>query len=153
MVASASLSGPFSGLRYDYNVVEGFAELNTQVGTLPLQVWGNYAQNQDPDDMNTAWAAGVVFGKAGSYRTWEAGVSYEVMEKDAIFGQFVDSDFADGTTDAQGWVFRVGYAPVKNVSLNATFFLNERFMDVPVNAVYGSGTDYDRLQVDFNMKF
>ncbi len=148
-----SLSGPFSGLRYDYNVVEGFAELNTQVGTLPLQVWGNYAQNQDPDDMNTAWAAGVVFGKAGSYRTWEAGVSYEVMEKDAIFGQFVDSDFADGTTDAQGWVFRVGYAPVKNVSLNATFFLNERFMDVPVNAVYGSGTDYDRLQVDFNMKF
>jgi FtsZ-binding cell division protein ZapB len=148
-----TLTGPFSGLAYDYNIVEGLVEFNTQIGALPLQVWGNYAQNQDPDDMNTAWAAGVLFGKASNYRTWEAGFAYEVLEKDALFGQTVDSDFGDGTTDTQGWVFRAGYAPVKNVSLNATYFLNQRFIDVPVNSFYGTETDYDRLQVDFNMKF
>ncbi len=148
-----TLTGPFSGLAYDFNIVEGLLEFNTQIGLLPLQVWGNYAQNEDPDDMNTAWAAGVLFGKASNYRTWEAGVAYQSIGKDALFGQVVDSDFGDGTTDTEGWVFRAGYAPVKNVTLNATYFLNERFVDVPVNAVYGSKTDYDRLQVDFNLKF
>lgn len=148
-----TLTGPFSGLAYDYDIIEGLVEFNTTIGSLPLQVWGNYAQNQDPDDLNTAWAAGVLFGKASSYRTWEAGVQYEVHEKDALFGQVVDSDFADGTTDGQGWVLRAGFAPARNLTLNATYFLNERFIDVPVNAVYGTKTDYDRLQVDFNMKF
>lgn len=148
-----TLTGPFSGLAYDFNIVEGLLEFNTQIGLLPLQVWGNYAQNEDPDDMNTAWAAGVLFGKASNYRTWEAGLAYQSLGKDALFGQSVDSDFGDGTTDTEGWVFRAGYAPVKNVTLNATYFLNQRFVDVPVNAVYGSKTDYDRLQVDFNLKF
>ena len=83
---------------------------------LPLQLWGNYAENQDPDDMNTAWSAGVLLGKASNYHTWEAGVAYEVLEKDAIFGQFVDSDFADGVTDGEGWIFRAGYAPQRNWS-------------------------------------
>ena len=148
-----TLTGPFSGLAYDYDVVEGLLEFNTNVGALPLQIWGNYAQNQDPDDLNTAWAAGVMLGKASNYRTWEAGVLYQVLEKDALFAQVVDSDFGDGTTDTEGWVFRAGYAPAKNLTLNATYFLNKRFVDVPVNAVYGTETDYDRLQLDFNMKF
>jgi len=149
-----TLTGPLSALAYDFNVIEGFAEFNMLIGgSLPLQFWANYAQNQDPDDMNTAWGAGALLGKASGYRTWEAGVGYEVLEKDALFGQGVDSDFGDGTTDTQGWVFRAGYAPVRNLTLNATYFFNERFIDVPVNAVYGSNTDYDRLQLDFNMKF
>lgn len=148
-----TLSGPFSGLACDFNIIEGLLEFNTRVGDLPLQVWGNYVQNEDPDDMNTAWAAGVLFGKASNYRTWEAGLMYQSIGKDALFGQVVDSDFGDGTTDTEGWVFRAGYAPVKNVTLNATYFLNKRFVDVPVNAVYGSETGYDRLQVDFNLKF
>ncbi|WP_246433428.1 putative porin [Povalibacter uvarum] len=148
-----TLTGPFSGLAYDYNIIEGLAEFNTQVGTLPLQVWANYAQNEDPDDLNTAWGAGVLLGKASNYRTWEAGFGYQVVEKDALFGQVIDSDFGDGTTDTEGWVIRAGWAPVRNTSLNATYFINSRFVDVPVNAVYGTKTDYDRLQLDFNMKF
>ncbi len=148
-----TLTGPFSGLAYDYNIIEGLAEFNTQVGTLPLQIWANYAQNEDPDDLNTAWGAGVLLGKASNYRTWEAGFGYQVIEKDALFAQVIDSDFGDGTTDTEGWVIRAGWAPVRNTSLNATYFINNRFVDVPVNAVYGTKTDYDRLQLDFNMKF
>ena len=81
--------------------------------------------------MNTAWTAGVLFGKASNYRTWEAGFAYEVLEKDAIFGQFVDSDFGDGVTDTQGWVLRAGYAPLRNWTMNATYFINDRNVDVP----------------------
>ena len=43
---------------------------------------------------------------------------YQSIDKDALFGQFVDSDFGDGKTDAEGWVLRGGYAPVKNFTLN-----------------------------------
>ncbi len=148
-----TLSGPLSGLAYDFNIIEGLLEFNTRVGNLPLQMWSHYAQNQDPDDMNMAWAAGVLLGKASNHRTWEAGLAYQSIGKDALFGQTVDSDFGDGTTDTQGWVVRAGFAPVKNLTLNATYFLNDRFVDAPVNAVYGTRTDYDRLQVDFNLKF
>lgn len=149
---SVTAGGNVGGLQYDFNVIEGLVEYNAQLGTLPLQVWGNYAQNLDPDDMNTAWSAGVLFGKASNARTWEAGFAYEVLEKNALFGQFVDSDFNDGVTDGQGWLLRAGYAPLKNWSLNATYFINERNRDV-ANALFGTKTDYDRLQVDFNVKF
>jgi len=149
---SLTASGTLGGLKYDFNVIEGFVEYNTQLGTLPLQLWANYAQNQDADDLDQAWTAGVLFGKASNPRTWELGFAYEVLEKDAIFGQFVDSDFNNGVTDGQGWLFRAAYAPQKNWSVNTTYFLNERNMDV-ANATFGRKTDYDRLQVDFNVKF
>ena len=67
---------------------------------------------------------GAIFGAASNYRTWEVGVLYQVIEKDALFAQLIDSDFAGGTTDTEGLAFRVGYAPVRNWMLNATYFLN-----------------------------
>jgi FtsZ-binding cell division protein ZapB len=145
-------------LLHDYNVGELSAEFNTNVGAFPLQLWAQYAKNEasDVDDLDTAWAAGVLFGKASNYRTWEVGAMYQVVEKDALFAQLMDSDFANGVSDSEGWVLRAGYAPVKNWTLNATYFLTERNMDVANSSVAGlpqSGIDYDRLQVDFNVKF
>ncbi|MET0985309.1 MAG: putative porin [Steroidobacteraceae bacterium] len=140
----------------DYNVAELSTEFNTTIGELPLQAWAQVAKNDDPDDFDTAWAAGVLFGKASNYRTWEFGVAYESLEKDALFGQLIDSDFAGGVTDSEGWIFRAGYAPVKNWTLNATYFLTQRNVDVGTTPVAGelqSDIDYDRLQVDFNVKF
>jgi cell division protein FtsB len=136
----------------DYRVAELSAEFNANLGTWPLQLWADYAQNQAVDDLDTAWGAGVLFGKAGNYKTWEFGVAYESLEKDALFGQLVDSDFAAGNTDVKGMVLRAAYAPVKNWILNATYFMNERNVDV-ANSAGKTGVDYDRLQLDFNVKF
>jgi uncharacterized protein (UPF0335 family) len=136
----------------DYNVANLSAQFDTMLGTLPFQVWADYAQNTDPDDLDTAWAAGFVFGKASNARTWEMGAFYETLEKDALFGQLVDSDFGGGVTDTEGWVLKAGFVPVRNWTLNATYFLNKRNMDV-ANGVGALGVDYDRLQVDFNVKF
>jgi Putative porin len=93
-----------------------------------------------------------MFGKASNPQTWEFGAAYQVIEKDALFGQLIDSDFAGGATDAEGWVMRAGFAPVRNWALNATYFLNSRNRDVPTS-LGQTETDYDRLQVDFNVKF
>lgn len=139
-------------LRDDYRVAGLTAEFNTLVGALPLQLWADFEQNQAVDDLDTAWAAGVLLGKAGNYKTWEVGATYEVLEKDAFFGQFVDSDFAAGFTDGEGWTLRAAYAPVRNWVLNATYILSERNMDV-ANAAGVKGVGYDRLQLDFNVKF
>lgn len=145
-------SSTIAVLANDYQVVNLSAELNARLGELPLQVWADLAQNQDADDFDTAWTAGVTLGKASAARTWEIGAAYQVLEKDALFAQFIDGDFGGGVTDSKGFIFRGGYAPVRNWVLNATYFMTERNVDV-ANAVGQRGVDFDRLQLDFNVKF
>ncbi len=145
-------TGTVAVLANDYRVINVGAELASTVGSVPLTLWADVAQNQDAEDFDTAWGAGVLLGKAGNYRTWELGASYQVIEKDALFAQLIDSDFGGGLSDSEGFVLRAGYAPVRNWVLNATYFINERNADV-ANAVGQTGVDYDRLQLDFNVKF
>ena len=153
-------------LLYDYEVLELSGEMGMTVASLPLSFWGDWSRNMASDvEYDTAWALGASLGKAGNYRTWEASVMYESMDKDAMFAQFIDSDFAGGVTDADGWAFKAGYAPVKNVVVNATYFLNTINKDVyavsgnvasgPYAGPYaeGRGMNYDRFQLDVNYKF
>lgn len=139
-------------LAYNYEVVNLSAQFDMTLGQLPVQLWADVAQNQDVDDLDTAWVAGVLFGRAANYRTWEAGAFYQAIEKDALFAQLIDSDFAGGVSDSEGWVLRAGYTPVRNWTLNATYYLNQRNMDV-ANGAGVKDVDYDRLQLDFNVRF
>jgi cell division protein FtsB len=157
-ITQGSGSSAIQVLKYDYNVIELAAEMGLTLFELPFVAWVDYAQNLANDvEYNEAWNAGVFLGKASNSRTWEAGVLYQSMDKDAMFAQMIDSDFANGATDGDGWAFRAGYAPVKNIVLNATYYLNTLNKDVaPVSGpTYEIGNDlnYDRLQVDVNYKF
>lgn len=147
---------PEAVLLHDYRVIDLMAEFNTswdaRWGRMPLQVWADLAQNQDPNELETAWAAGATLGAAANARTWQFGAAYYSVEKDALFAQLIDNDLGAGFSDAAGWVLRMGYAPVKNVVLNATYFINKRNVDVP-NAAGQTDVDHDRLQLDLNMKF
>jgi hypothetical protein len=139
---------PTNFLVYDYEIGELAAELNMQVGSLPLQLWGNYAQNMASGvQYDQAYSVGWRLGRASNPRTWEVGVMYQSIDKDALFGQFIDSDFGDGKTDSEGWVLRGGYAPVRNIAVNLQYFANTLNKDV------GTELDYKRLQVDLNWKF
>jgi hypothetical protein len=150
-------AGTATVLANDFEVAELFADFTTSLGSLPFQLWADVAQNQAVDKFDTAWAVGVKLGAASNYRTWEIGAAYERHEKDSLFGQFVDSDFGAGFTDTKGWVLRAAYVPVKNWTLNATYFINELNIDVPIAASTTvpaqQNIDYDRLQLDFNVKF
>jgi hypothetical protein len=137
---------PTGGLAYDFQVVSLMAEYSTKLGELPLQVWADAAQNLDAD-LDTAYTVGAMFGKASNPHTWEAGFAYQLIEKDALFAQHIDSDFGGGLSDSGGWVLRGGYAPAKNWVLNATYFKNVNNQDV------GTEYDFDRLMLDFNTKF
>jgi len=133
----------------DYNMIEGTAQAEFSLSSQPVQIYAQFVQNQEAQDLDTGYLAGFNFGKAGNPHTWEFGYAYAVIEKDAQFGQFVDSDFGGGVTDVEGGVIKVGFAPAKNWVLNGTYFMNDRFIDAPG----ATESDYDRLQVDLNYKF
>lgn len=138
-----------SRLLYDYDMVEVVGLAEFEVGERPMQVFAQAIRNQEVENLDTGWLAGFIYGKAGAPRSWDFGYAYGVMEKDAQFGQFFDSDFGGGITDVNGSVFRFGYAPAKNWLLQGTFLMNNRFVDAP-GAIERS---YDRYQVDLNWKF
>jgi hypothetical protein len=133
----------------DFNMIEALAQAEFNLGSQPVQIYAQYVQNQEADDLDTGYLAGFNFGKASNPYTWEFGYAYAVIEKDAQFGQFVDSDFGGGVTDVDGSIIKLGFAPAKNWVLNGTYFMNNRFIDAPG----ATEQNYDRYQIDLNWKF
>jgi len=144
-------------LQSDFDVIEGLTEYTLTLAGRPLVLFADYAVNDKAvSNHDTAYAGGFLYGKAANPHTWEFGYFYQHLEKDALYGQYIDSDWGGGNTDGEGHVFKLAYAFAKNFTLNTTYFLNKTNMDVPVN-IAGVGPvldrDYERLQVDLNFKF
>jgi hypothetical protein len=131
----------------DYNNVELIGTAEFKLGSLPVVAFVDYLQNQQAEDLDTAYAAGLTLGRASAAKSWEIGYVYQVVEKDSQFGQFVDSDFGGGITDTEGSVIRAGYVPFAGFMVNGAYFMNQRFVDV------GTERDYDRWQLDLNYRF
>jgi len=176
-VCSRTLAVGTACLLSDYNIFELSGDLTASVAGKPLRFFIDYAKNDaaeiNPvaqDKLDTAYALGATFGAASAAKgTWELGVLYQQIEKDALFGQLVDSDFGDGNTDTKGFVLRGGYTVARNWTVNATLFLNDLSNDVPQTVtVFNEATpapydtrnitgvfdrDYKRLQLDLNFRF
>jgi hypothetical protein len=149
----------------DFNVVEAMAELAMQVGGKPLTFGVDYAKNNEadirasataPDGLDTALMFGVQYGRVTTAHTWEVAYTYQKLENDSLYGQFVDSDFGAGNTGTKGSVFRFGYGFGRNFRINGTYFVNDLNIDLPTNiAGVGPVTNrkYRRLQIDLNVGF
>ena len=161
-------------LANDYNVIELLGEYQFNVGEQPLLLFANVAQNTAadfsittastattiPKGLDTAYAAGFTYGRANATipGTWEVGYLYQVIEKDALFAQWIDSDFAAGNTDGGGSAIRGAYQFSRNWRFNVTYMLNETNRDVAAAVTLPSARnlfnrDYKRLQVDFNWTY
>ena len=144
-------------LKYGYEVIELSGQMDLTVFNLPLAMWVDWAQNQASGvEYDTAYNVGFLLGKASNAKTWEFGAMWQETRQ----GRAVRTDdrlgLRGGNTDTSGWVFRGGYAPVKNITLNATYFLNEINKDVPPSTTPANtftGLDYNRWQLDVNYKF
>ena len=152
-------TGATLALLNDYEVFDVLAQFDTTLGSLPFQIWVEAAQNQDPERLCERYPmpghrllGGFMLGRASNAKTWELGAMYQKIEKDALFAQLIDSDFAGGFSDNEGFVVRAGYAPVRNWVLNATYFINKRNVE-RANGAGQTEVDYKRLQLDFNVKF
>ena len=161
-------------LANDYNVIELLGEYQFNVGEQPLLIYANVAQNTAadyaitttssattiPKGLDTAYAIGFNFGRANASipGTWEVGYIYQVIEKDALFGQWIDSDFAAGNTDGGGSVLRGAYQLSRNWRFNVTYMINSTNRDVAAAVTLPTARnvfdrDYKRLQVDFNWTY
>jgi hypothetical protein len=145
----------------DFNIYEASAELTFTVGGKPLTFVGDYAKNDKADfgttfkGLDTAYAIGAQYGRVTAFNTWEIGYLYQKVENDALYGQWVDSDFAGGSTGSKGHVFRFGYGFGSNFRFNTTYFMNDTNIDVPttINGAAVTSRSYRRLQLDVVASF
>ena len=139
-------------LANDYDVLEAQAEWQTRLADRPLNLFANYALNtaaEGANPLDTAYSVGFTYGRVSSSipASWEFGLLYQLIEKDAMFGQWVDSDFAGGATDSSGYAFRGAYQLNPNLRLGWTWMINELQVDT------SAGKDYERLMIDLNWSF
>lgn len=161
-------------LANDYNVIEVLGEYQFNIGEQPLLLYANVAQNTAadysittastattiPKGLDTAYAVGFNYGRANATipGTWEVGYLYQIVEKDALFAQWIDSDFAAGNTDGGGSAIRGAYQLSRNWRFNVTYMLNDTNQDVAAAVTLPAARnlfnrDYKRLQVDFNWTY
>lgn len=133
----------------DYDLLEGYVELGTALGSLPLSLFAQYGVNTDPDDEDTAYGLGALLGKTGAPGTWQVGYAYHHHEKDALLAQVVDSNFGGGATGARGHVLTGGYSLASNVTVNLSYFVNEVY---DLELVEGE-RDYKRVMLDLSVKY
>jgi hypothetical protein len=142
-------------LANEFEVRNALAEVTTVFAGQPVVLFVDWAENTKVAKLNKAIAYGVTLGKASLPNSWEVGVVSQKVEKDALFGQWIDSDYAAGNTDGDGYTLRGAYQLAKNWKLNVAYHMNETNNDVPV-AISGKNVldrDYKRLQLDLNYAF
>jgi Putative porin len=144
----------------DFNVVTGLLQFDTKLGAYPFSVFVDYMKNNaaklNPTvnrTLDSASAIGFTFNKAAAPGSWEFSTVYEQNGKDAVFGQFVDSDFGGGATDSKGFSFKGAYVPAINWTLNATYFFNKLNYDGVLSNNTKHELDYKRVQLDLNYKY
>lgn len=132
---------------YNYEEIEGFAELNFKLAGLPASFFVDYVVNTDADDNDTGWVAGVQLGEAKGKGSWQLGYAWQALEADAVFAGLTDSDFAGGVTDNKGHRIQGSYALTDKWILGLTYLINESLVDT------GPGLDYNRFQLDMSFKY
>lgn len=152
--------GATACLSNEFEVRNVLAEVTTVVADYPVVAFVDWAENTKAPKFNKAIAYGVTLGKASLPNSWEVGVVSQKVEKDALFGQWIDSDYAAGNTDGDGYTLRGAYQVAKNWKLNVAYHMNETNNDVPFFAIVAGSSvvqvydrEYNRLQLDLNYAF
>ncbi|MFC1584753.1 putative porin [Fibrobacterota bacterium] len=141
------VDGPDTSLGYaeDFTPVEAMLELTMKPGGVPLALFGHYVQNVMADNNNMGWLAGIAVGKAKKPGTIDFRAYYRVLEQDAVFDVYADSDFGGGGTDNSGVELNMGIGIAKNTKGKISYFINQAGID--------NGTSYQRGQFDVKFSF
>ncbi|MCD6352983.1 MAG: putative porin [Proteobacteria bacterium] len=135
------------GLKYDFDSIVLSAELGTKPGFINYAgIFGDYVNNTDPSDDDSAWLIGLKFGdkKVKKKGQWQAKYSYRRVERDSILDTFPDSDFFSGKTNVKGHEGAIECGLAKNVSLGLDYYHTEE--------LHGN-IEEDLLQFDWKVKF
>jgi hypothetical protein len=132
-----------------FQLYEGFGQLDILGLPLPLSLYGQYVQNPAANGLQKDKDSGYLVGLLT--RFWEIGVnySYRDVERNAVVGAFSDSDFASGFTASRGHKLQLTYQIAKNFQFATTYFLTESNASNPGFP----GSDTNTLQIDLIASF
>ena len=132
---------------YDYNIYNLSLGVSFKLFDMPFTIYGDYVENDDADDLETGYLAGIKLGKAKNQGSWQLQYQYEDLEADATLGLVTDSDFMGGGTDGEGHKFSAKYM------LNNKWYLGATYFDGNTGVDLGSDADYQRLMLDTGFKY
>ncbi len=133
--------------QYDYNLYNLSLGVSFNLFDMAVTVYGDYVENDDADDLETGYLAGVKLGKAKAQGSWQVQYQYEDLEADATLGLITDSDFMGGGTDGEGHKFSAKYMIDNAWYVGTTYFDGSRGVDL------GNDADYTRLMLDTGFKY
>jgi len=133
---------------YDYEVANASLVFGFSAFDLPMAVYGDYIQNQDADDLDTGYMAGIRLGSAKKKASWQVAYQYEELEADATLGEMTDSDFGGGGTDVKGSVVSGQYMITDNWYAGATYHFDQN-----LGVDLGKNAGYSRFQLDTGLKY
>ncbi len=133
---------------YNYEVANASVAFGFTAFDLPVSLYGDYIENQDADDYNTGYMAGVRLGSAKKKGQWQVLYQYEELEANATLGEMTDSDFGGGGTDVKGNVVSGQYALTDNWYVGSTYYF-----DQSQGVDLGNNTSYERFQLDTGLKY
>lgn len=133
---------------YEYKIVEAFAQYGTVIGNWPFVAYANFIRNTAQDVIeDSAYSLGFTVGRAKKKGSMQFNYNYHDTGADAMIGTFTDSDFAGGNTDSRGHYMKGRYTLRENLYLGFTLIISE------FGEFTGLNQNYDRLMLDFDVKF
>ena len=125
----------------DFNITNITAEVKTMIGTqlIPALFFLDIVDNKDAKNDEKGFQTGI---KLKFNRLWEATYLYKDVEKNAVFGALVNSDFGGGGTDHKGHQMIISYSFSEKLSFDFIWFDNKKRME----------TDYQSAFLDFKYK-
>lgn len=129
----------------NYQELEAIGEFGGKIKEVPMAVFGQYVINLATSSNRQAWMAGFFIGKRYNPLRPAFRYNYRWVQKDAMLGLFTDSDFNGGDTNGKGHEFNLDFAITKKIWFAGTYFLNTKGLN--------NGLRYQRVQIDFNIKF
>jgi putative porin len=133
---------------YDYKLITASVDLGLTVFDLPLNIYADYVENREVNDLDSGYLAGIKLGSAKKKGQWQVSYEYEKLDANATLGVVTNSDFAGGGTDGKGSTVSAKYAIDDRWYVGSTYFFDSKR-----GFELGDDADYKRLQIDTGFKY
>jgi hypothetical protein len=131
-----------------FQLYEGFAQVDVGGMPLPLTVYGQYVSNPSANGQESGENTGWLSGFKTKYKDFGFNYNYRNVRRNAVVGAFTDSDFANGFTSSRGSKFQFNYLIAKNFTFYTTYFMTQS------NAASTQpGSDVNTWQIDLVASF
>lgn len=158
----------FNPIYADASATYSLESFPMYTGPFPVTVSGDVLHNPATSANNDGYTVGLALGKAGKKGTWELSYRYSVLQSDAWFEEFTESDYGayysvapvggsagyGAGTNVRGHIVKASYSPYDSLTLSITLYSTQLINNVlPTATVTDVNSQMYRLQVDAVWKF